>query len=146
MKKYRDIITLPHHVSQTRTQMPAISRAAQFAPFAALTGYEDVIEETARTTAEKIELSEEMQEIVDLKLQMLVKSVCERPRERPEIKITYFVADELKSGGGYETAAGSVKRVDEIARTVVFTDGRSIPISDIYSIEGDIFRPIDDWL
>lgn len=142
MKKYRDIITLPHHVSQTRAQMSARNRAAQFAPFAALTGYENVIAETARTTSEKLELSEEMQEIIDLKLQMVLENICEKPK----VRITYFVADKLKSGGAYECAVGSVKRVDDIGRTIVFTDGRSVSIPDIYNIEGEIFQKIDNWM
>lgn len=142
MKKYRDIITLPHRVSQTRAQMPMRNRAAQFAPFAALTGYDNVIAETARTTSEKPELSEEMQEIIDLKLQIIVKNIGEKPK----VNIAYFVADKLKSGGAYEFATGYVKRVDDIERTIVFTDGRSVSIPDIYNIEGEIFQRIDSWI
>lgn len=142
MKKYSDIITLPHHVSQTRAQMPVRNRAAQFAPFAALMGYDNVIAETARATSEKPELSEEMQEIIDLKLKMIVKSICENPK----VSITYFVADKLKSGGAYECATGCVKRVDDIERTIIFMDGRSVSIPDICSVEGEIFQRSDSWI
>lgn len=128
--RYRDIIALPHHVSRTRAQMPIRNRAAQFAPFAALTGYDGVIAETARTTSEKPGLSEEMGEIIDYKL----RTIVERINEAPRVAITYFVRDKLKSGGAYEYANGLAKRVDSVERTLCLTDGRTIPINDILDI------------
>lgn len=140
MNGYRDIIALPHRVSATRPQMPLRDRAAQFSPFAALTGYEDVIDETARLTDSRIELSESKQAELNEKLQIILENIS----ERPEVKITYFVSDKRKSGGAYETAVGSVKRIDECALTVIFTDNRTIPVADIYSIESVIFRDIEE--
>lgn len=140
MNKYRDIIALPHRVSATRPQMPLRDRAAQFSPFAALTGYEDVIDETARLTDSRIELSESKQAELDKKLQIILENIS----ERPEVKITYFVPDKRKSGGAYETAVGFVKRIDEYALTLIFTDSRTIPIADIYSIESVILGDIEE--
>lgn len=140
MNRYRDIIALPHRVSATRPQMPLRDRAAQFSPFAALTGYEDVIDETARLTDSRIELSESKQAELNEKLQIILENIS----ERPEVKITYFVPDKRKSGGAYETAVGFVKHIDECALTVIFTDNRTIPIADIYSIESVIFRDIEE--
>lgn len=140
MNRYRDIIALPHRVSATRPQMPLRDRAAQFSPFAALTGYEDVIDETARLTDSRIELSESKQAELDKKLQIILENIS----ERSEVKITYFVPDKRKSGGAYETAVGFVKRIDEYALTLIFTDGRTISITDIYSIESVIFRDIEE--
>lgn len=139
MNGYRDIIDLPHRVSATRPQMPLRDRAAQFSPFAALTGYEDVICETARLTDSRLELSESKQTELNEKLQIIIENAA----EKPEVKITYFVPDKRKSGGAYETAVGFVKRIDECALAVIFADNRAVCIADIYDIEGEIFRDIE---
>jgi len=140
MNNYRDIINLPHHVSANRPQMPLRDRAAQFSPFAALTGYEDVIKESARLTDERLELSEEWQSRINERLQIILENVS----ERPEVKITFFVADKRKKGGAYETVSGCVKYVDECERTVVFADNSAVSIDDIYDIDGEIFRDIEE--
>ena len=140
MKKYGDIIALPHHVSEKRPQMTLHDRAAQFSPFAALTGYEDTIDETARLTNERAELSEDRQTKINECLRVILENISERPK----VKITYFVPDKLKAGGEYATKTGSVKHIDECALSVIFTDGRAIPIEDIYDIEGEVFRDIED--
>ena len=136
MDPYEDIINLPHHVSPKRPQMSMQDRAAQFSPFAALTGYEDAIKETGRLTDVKIELSDEDRELLDQKQQYLQEHIG----DRPEITITYFVPDEKKSGGAYISISGRMKRVDEYARQFVMTDGKKIPLDDIIDIRSDCFH------
>ena len=106
---YNDIINLPHHVSATRPQMSMMDRAAQFSPFAALTGYDAAIKETGRLTDEKIELGEEELSILNMKFQLLMDSLD----EEPEVHITYFKPDDRKAGGAYLTASGTVKKIDD---------------------------------
>ena len=130
-QKYRDMVTLPRPVSRTHAPMSARNRAAQFAPFAALTGFDGVIAETARTVSEKPELSEEEAEQLNRCLQTLAEDIGEKPR----VEVTYFVRDKLKTGGAYECAEGFVKHIDSIGRTLCFTDGRIISIDDIVLIE-----------
>ena len=114
-RKYAGIMNLPHHVSPTRPQMPISDRAAQFSPFAALTGYAGVIRETARLTDRKIELDETMLTALNERYQLLL-SVLDA---EPEVEITYFVPDERKSGGAYRTVSGVVKKADEFARRCI---------------------------
>ncbi len=135
-KIYDDIIHLPHHVSTTRPHMSAIDRAAQFSPFAALTGYDAAIKETARLTDERVELDEYRKDILSDKLQI----IAERIKEHLEIAITYFQPDEKKNGGTYVTAIGTVKKIDEYERIVVMMDSTTIPIDEIISIEGQIYE------
>lgn len=130
-KTYDDIIHLPHHVSTTHPHMAAIDRAAQFSPFAALTGYDAAIKETARLTDQRVELDEAMKEALSNKLQM----VADRLKERPEIVITYFQPDGKKNGGAYVTVINTVKKIDVYERIVVMTDGKVIPIDEIISID-----------
>lgn len=134
-KSYDDIINLPHHISATRPHMPAIDRAAQFSPFAALTGYGDAIKETARLTGDRVELDEYMKDVLSNRLQIIVDHLY----EHPEITITYFQPDEKKNGGTYVTVIDTVKKIDEYERILVMTDGTWIPIDEIVSIEGQIF-------
>lgn len=138
MGPYDDIIDLPHPTSQKHPRMPASDRAAQFSPFAALTGHEAAIRETARLTDRRVELDEDEKTALDRKLRLLTEHLT----ERPPVRITYFQADRRKDGGSYETAEGAMKKVDEIARMVVLTDGRRIPIDDIYEIESGLLRPL----
>lgn len=133
---YADIINLPHHELTTRQRMPRINRAASFAPFAALTGYDDAVRETARLTSERIELDEGTKEILNNKLRIAL----DKAGEQPEISITYFLPDKKKSGGEYVTVKAVIRRIDEYERLVIFTDKSSIPIDDIYEIEGDIYN------
>lgn len=116
--------------------MPRINRAASFAPFAALTGYDDAVRETARLTSERIELDEWTKEILNNKLRIAL----DKAGEQPEISITYFLPDKKKSGGAYVTVKAVIRRIDEYERLVIFTDKSSIPIDDIYEIEGDIYN------
>lgn len=130
-KEYDDIIHLPRHVSKTRHHMAAIDRAAQFSPFAALTGYDSAIRETARLTDERVELDEHMKDSLSDKLRI----IANRLEEQPEIEITYFQQDVKKNGGVYITAAGTVKKIDEYERVIVMIDGTAIPIDEIISIK-----------
>ena len=120
--------------------MKAIDRAAQFSPFAALTGYDAAVKETARLTDERIELSEDMKNALSDRLQIIE----DRIKEHPEIAITYFQPDARKKGGAYLTVTGFVKKIDEFERVVVMTDGTAIPIDEIISIEGQIFETLHD--
>lgn len=135
MRDYSDILHLPHPVSSTRRRMTAEERAAQFAPFAALTGFGAVIVETARTTDARIELDDGAREELDARLRVLQ----EHRADRPPVAVTYFVPDERKEGGAYVTALGEVKKLDPIARTLVLTDGSSIALDDIYALGGAVF-------
>lgn len=129
--KYDDIIDLPHHVSQTRQRMSMIDRAAQFSPFAALVGYEDAVEETARLTDDKIELTEESK----LRLSEKLRTVSENTDSDLKVKITYFVPDKKKEGGAYATIVGVIRYIDEYDRTIVMTDKTVIQIDQIWDVE-----------
>ena len=129
--RYDDIIHLPHHVSPTRKPMSAWNRAAQFSPFAALTGYDDAIRETARLTDAPVELDESRR----AELGESLRRLHERQGERPAARITYFVYDPCKAGGAYVTAEGAVKKVDPVYHTVTMTDGTTIDMEDIAAVE-----------
>lgn len=116
--KYDAILHLPHHVSQKHPPMPMADRAAQFAPFAALTGYDAAIRENARLTQEHLE-------------------------EQPEVRLTRFRPDERKSGGVYETVSGIVKQIDLIARRIRLLDGTDIPMDDVLTLDGALFDVLD---
>ena len=125
--KYDDIIDLPHHVSVNHAPMPARDRAAQFSPFAALTGYEELIDETGRETAPRLVPDEQRKSELDRCMNYLRAHLS----ERPEVEVTYFLPDERKSGGRYETIRGEVGKIDEYAQKITMKGGRSINIRDI---------------
>lgn len=131
MTDYADIINMPHHVSAKRPQMSMADRAAQFSPFAALTGYDAAIKETGRLTDEKIELEEDALLALDEKLRQIVDS----PENRENVDITYFKADATKDGGAYITVTGRIKKLDDYQRLIVLDDGKVIPMDDVLSIE-----------
>ena len=137
--KYDEIMGLPHHVSRTRPQMPMSDRAAQFAPFAALTGYDSAIKETGRLTDEKIELDEEALTTLDMKYQFLMDALD----DEPEVTITYFQPDERKAGGKYVSATGTVKKVDDFERRITMRDGAKIPMDRVLSIDGELFSSLE---
>ena len=137
--KYDEIMGLPHHVSKTRPQMPMSDRAAQFAPFAALTGYDAAIKETGRLTDERIELDVEALSALDMKYQLLMEALD----EAPEVTITYFQPDERKAGGKYVSAVGAVKKIDDFERRITMRDGTKIPMDDILSIDGELFSSLE---
>ena len=130
-RKYAGIMNLPHHVSPTRPQMPISDRAAQFSPFAALTGHSAAIAETGRLTNQRMELDEYEMARVDAELQRLQELLP----GRPTASITYFVPDERKNGGSYQTVTGEVKRIDAVNGVIQMTDRQCIPIADVFSIE-----------
>ena len=130
---------LPHHVSKTRPQMPMSDRAAQFAPFAALTGYDAAIKETGRLTDERIELDVEALSALDMKYQLLMEALD----EAPEVTITYFRPDERKAGGKYVSAVGAVKKIDDFERRITMQYGAKIPMDDVLSIEGELFSVLE---
>ena len=133
--KYDDIINLPHHVSSRHPQMSLYDRAAQFSPFAALTGHNDAIKETQRLTQEKVELDEDSKAILNEKLQM----IRQRLVEKPEITFTYFEPDERKNGGAYRTITGNVKKIDEYEHRILLEDGTTLTVENLYSIEGELW-------
>jgi len=137
--QYDDIIGLPHHVSSTRPQMSLSDRAAQFAPFAALTGYDAAVKETARLTSSRIDLDDYAKESLNEKL-LLIE---ERIESNPQIIITYFMPDDRKSGGAYVSVTGTVKKIDDYEHVVVMRDGKKIPINEIAIIEGDLFAELE---
>ena len=134
-KSYDDIINLPHHVSKKHPQMSREERAAQFAPFAALAGYEDSVEETARITTKRIEINEEEKNILDMKVNMLKEQI--KIQIHPEIKIIYFVPDTKKEGGKYVSISGTLEKIDEFKQLIILDDKTEIPIKEIISISGE---------
>ena len=132
---YDDIIDLPHPVSKTHPRMSTIDRAAQFSPFAALTGHSAAIKETARLTDRKIELDEDAKAALDMKQRIL----SEMLDKCPEVTVTYFKADERKSGGEYLTVTGKLKKINEYERMLILSDGARIPFEDIFDIESELF-------
>ncbi len=128
---YDDILHLPHHVSADRAHMPICDRAAQFSPFAALTGYEAAIKETARLTDERRQLDESEKEILNGKLQ----AIAERLKETPRVAITYFKPDERKAGGSYVTVVGAVIKMNPYRRMIIMEDGLEVPIDDVFEIQ-----------
>ncbi len=128
-KFYEDIIDMPHHVSDRHPHMSVHDRAAQFAPFAALTGHGAAIAETARLTEEKHELDESQKAVLDQKLMNIMYNADEK-----NVNVDYFVADERKSGGRYERFTGRIRRIDEYERVLVMEDGTVIPIDNIQDI------------
>ena len=137
MGRYDDIINLEYPISGRHSRMSAHDRAAQFSPFAALTGHDEAIKETARLTDRKIEIDEYTKDDLNIKLQI----IDDNPGT--EVTITYFQPDEKKSGGAYLTVTGCVKRIDEYEQTVVFMDRTAIPIDQISEIESELFRGLE---
>ena len=144
--KYDDIIDLPHHVSTKHPQMSLLDRAAQFSPFAALTGHDAAIRETQRLTEEWVEPDEDKKELLDEKLQMIRESLTggKDVYGLPEILFTYFQPDEKKSGGAYLSIQGKVRKIDEYGHQVILEDGTSLTIEHIVDIEGELFRGHED--
>lgn len=139
-KNYDDIINLPHYVSKKHPQMSIESRSAQFAPFSALTGYDDEIKETARLTDKRIEIDEGLKNLLNNKLQYILENM----KFEPEITFTYFVYDNKKIGGKYIDKTGIVKKIDMIEQYVMLKDKTKISILEIINITGDIFKNMEE--
>ncbi len=129
--QYADIIGLPHRRSPNHCPMPQIDRAAQFASFAALTGYEDAVAETARLTDKRPILTEDKKQMLDETLRLL----CSMADTPPPVRITYFLPDERKAGGSCITVTGTIREADPLGEAIIFTDKRKLPIEDILEIE-----------
>jgi len=132
---YDDIVDLPPHISKKHPQPSMMDRAARFAPFAAITGYEEMVLEEARVTEERIDLDEGTLSLLNEKLNMIQEFLD----DEPEVTITYFEPDKKKSGGAYVNITGIVKRIDEYEHLVMMTDGKKIYIEDIYNLQSDLF-------
>ena len=131
MGQYDDIINLPHHVSSTHPHMSMHDRAAQFMPFRALTGYEDAVQETARLTDERVELTEDEKSILDRKLQEL----ADRVADHPQVTLTYFQLDNKKAGGAYVSVTGQLRKINDFEGVLILMDGKRILIEDILDIQ-----------
>ena len=129
MGKYDDIINLPHHRSKTRPHMSNHDRAAQFAPFAALTGYEDAVSETARLTDKKIELDEDSKQMINEKLIYIQENID----KKPAASITYFIPDKKKTGGKYVKLTGCVNKINDFEKTILLSETQ-IAFDDILDI------------
>lgn len=129
--KYMDIINLPHHISKTHSHMSIIDRAAQFAPFAALTGYDGVIKETARLTENRIELDEEEKKNLNEKIKLLHLNIL----NKPQVEVIYFKTDERKEGGEYISIKGVVTKIDIYEKAIIINKDIRLPLSDIIKIE-----------
>ena len=139
--RYDDIINLPHPEPTTRPRMAMENRAAQFSPFAALTGYDDATREEARLVDIKQELSEDMKDMLDAKLAIIEQHI----KEVPSVAVTYFLPDTKKAGGRYVTVSGKVKKLDGVESVIHMTDGTKIPIGDVRMIEGDLFHVFEQY-
>ncbi len=124
---YSDLMGLPHHRSKKHSHMSRADRAAQFSPFAALTGHDAAVAETARLVDSKVELAEDKQQELDLVQQQIVAHIV----DRPAVTVTYFLPDGKKAGGTYINHTGRVKKIDPITRVMVFTDGTEISLDDV---------------
>ena len=133
---YEDILHLPHHVSTERPHMSMLDRAAQFSPFAALVGYEDIIDETARLTAPKRELDEAEKAELDRRIGILAAHL----REKPVVTVEFFVPDTLKSGGAYEFKSGALVRISPAKKNLTLADGTAIRFCDVVGIESELFQ------
>ena len=147
---YADIMDMEYHPSQHHRHMSMIQRAAQFSPFAALSGFDSVINETRRTTDEQTELSECDAELLTLKLTTIDHAIY--AGRHPTITVEYFIPDMSKSGGSYREYSGTVKKIDTAQRAIIFyaangrSNGERIYIPDIREIHGDIADEIDDQM
>lgn len=139
--RYDDIIDLPHHVSTKHPHMAPIDRAAQFSPFAALTGHDEAIRETERLTEERAQLDENSKELLDARLQILREHLS----ERPEVTFTFFEPDAKKNGGSYVTVSGKVKKIDAYEAKIFLDDGTGISIDEIVAIEGTM-KGLDSYV
>lgn len=137
-QRYEGILRHPRHQSATRHPMSLWDRAAQFAPFSALAGHAEGAVETARTTEGRAELSEDGIAMLDWRIQILKAKL----EELPEVSVTYFVPDQLKSGGAYMTLVGRVKKIDAHRRLIMMNNGDTILIEEIVALEGEIFEEI----
>lgn len=139
MGNYDDIINLPHHVSKIHPPMSMLQRASQFAPFAALTGHGAAIEETARLTDKQMELDDDNNDQLNKKITILSGHL----KEMPEITVTYFLHDQKKSGGSYQTLTGHLKKIEYYEQQLIMSDGQTISLPSLFDIDSKIFDTHD---
>ena len=146
---YKDIINLPHNRSKTHPHMSLYNRAAQFAPFAALSGYDDMVNEKARITQAKVQLTESVTDLISMKLNLISEAI--KSNHHPVISITYFVPDEKKAGGKYVTVEEQIKKIDSVNKKVILMKAAShsqmnssIDIEAITAIHGELVDYLDD--
>ena len=137
---YDDLLNLPHHTSAVQPAMPMQNRAAQFAPFAALVGYDALIRETARLTDQKVELDESVKAELNEKLRLLLELLP----QQPEVTITYFQPDSRKTGGAYRTTNGIVRKFLLNENLLVMMDGSQIPVDAIAALDGPCFSALNE--
>ena len=133
---YDDILHLARPQSKKHRPMPMEDRAAQFLPFAALTGYDAAVSETARLTEARVELDPQEAERLGERLVELAK----RQKEQPELSLLYYVPDARKAGGAYVTVSGRLRKITDFPRCIYLTDGSEIPIEDIVAVESPCLR------
>lgn len=136
---YDDLLHLPHPTSKKHPRMSRLDRAAQFSPFAALTGYDDAVKETARLTDRRVELSDDELAVLDERLRL----VLAWEDEPPLVSVTWFNPDQRKEGGSYITTQGRIRKVDELKRVLVMEDGGKIPVDDIVELDSEIFNCVE---
>ena len=141
-EKYKQIINIPYRGTTARPKMDRIDRAAQFSPFSALVGYDDIIDETNRFTEEQFDFGEEDKKLLDEKLRL----ICEHEKERPTVSVTYFIPDEKKEGGAYRTETKTVKRVDVTRKMILFTDKTELSLQSIADFGGEFFDVLQDFI
>ena len=139
LDNYEDIINLPHHTSLNHPRMSMEKRASQFSPFAALTGYEDLVKESARLTDKKIDLDDGVKQILNNKLQIINQNI----NNKIEVTFTYFVPDKFKSGGKYIDYTGTIKKIDNYNNLIIMDDMTKISITEIINIKSELFSNID---
>ena len=145
---YEDIIHLPHHQATNRPHMSLYDRAAQFSPYAALEGYDDMVKETARQTEKQLELGDAEKELLDQKLMLITEEI--ENGNYPTITVVYFVPDALKAGGAYDEYTGHVKKIDSVSRQIIFfadngrSSGKRISIDVVSQIHGELVDFMDD--
>lgn len=137
IKDYADMLDMPAPEPTTRPRMAMIDRAAQFSPYAALVGFGDIVEETARLTDNEMILDENQTEVLDQKLQLIQEDL--ESGHNPTVEVSYFVPDARKKGGSYQIKVGRVKRIDPVAGVVIFMDKKEISIRKINEVYGELF-------
>lgn len=139
MSKYDEIINIPHFDPVNHERMSMTERAAQFSPFAALTGYSESVKETARLTKGKIELSEDMKYEIDMKLMLIEEHI----KEKPKVSVLYFIKDKKKSGGEYNEFTGIIRRIDKVNGKIIFIDKTIIDLNDIIDIKCGFIKEME---
>ena len=139
--RYADLLNLPHPTSATHPRMPAGARAAQFSPFAALTGYDAQIREATRTTDRRIELDEQALAVLNRRLQLLQANLA----EQPEVTVTWFVPDSRKEGGRYRTVSGRLHRLAQQPPRLILESGEIVPVANLLSVDSPLFRGFEEF-